>query len=106
LKSAAFTHVHSIRLASGHEALVARALTPNGGAGFGFSMRLDATEARHMAEWDAGLRKERPRVEPAIGHPWETSWVAGEKPDWKLEPAFAQIRWLPEEDPHDHFQAP
>jgi hypothetical protein len=93
----AFTHVHSIRLASGHEALVVRVLTKDGKAGYGFSMRLDATEARHMAEWSAGLRGERPHIEPAIGHPWETNWVAGRNPDWNTEPAFAQIRWLPEE---------
>ena len=95
----AFVHVHSIRLASGHEALVARALTKEGKSGFGFSMRLDAGEARRMAEWAAGLRPERPPLEPLIGHPWETAWVAGNAVDWNAEPAFAQIRWLPEETP-------
>jgi carboxymethylenebutenolidase len=50
-----------------------------------------------MAEWSAGLPAERPHIEPALGHPWETDWVAGRNPDWHVEPAFAQIRWLPEE---------
>jgi len=56
----AFMHVHSMRITSGEEALVARALTKEGKVGFGFSFRLDAAEARHMAEWHAGVRKDRP----------------------------------------------
>ena len=36
----AFMHVHSMRIASGEEALVARALTTDGKVGFGFSFRL------------------------------------------------------------------
>jgi hypothetical protein len=55
--------VQSLRLATGEEALVARVLTSDGKTGFGFSMRLDATEARHMAEWTAGVRAERPPYE-------------------------------------------
>ena len=69
----AFVHVQSLRLASGEEALVARVLAKDGRAGYGFSFRLDAAEARHMAEWNAGVR-----------------------PEWQSEPAFAMIRWLPE----------
>ncbi len=53
---AAFIHVHSIRIATGEEILVARVLAEDGRAGYGFSFRLDATEARHMAERHAGLR--------------------------------------------------
>ena len=49
-----------MRLQTGQEALVARVLTKDGKTGFGFSFPLDATEARHMAEWHAGARAEQP----------------------------------------------
>jgi L-alanine-DL-glutamate epimerase-like enolase superfamily enzyme len=51
--SIAHTHVHSLRLASGAEALVARVLAADGTAGFGFTLNLDAVVARDMAAWDA-----------------------------------------------------
>jgi L-alanine-DL-glutamate epimerase-like enolase superfamily enzyme len=51
--SIAHTHVHSLRLASGVEALVARVLAADGSAGFGFTLNLDAGVARDMAAWDA-----------------------------------------------------
>jgi L-alanine-DL-glutamate epimerase-like enolase superfamily enzyme len=51
--SVAHTHVHSLRIASGAEALVARALLADGTAGFGFTMNVDAGVARDMAAWDA-----------------------------------------------------
>lgn len=95
-----------MRLQSGHEALVARVLTRDGKTGFGFSFRLDAAEARQMAEWHAGVRDERPRLEPLLGHPWETAWLAGEPVRWNAEPAFAQIRWLPEENPMISYKRP
>jgi hypothetical protein len=44
-----------MRIASGEEILIARVVAGDGRVGFGFSFRLDATEARHMAEWQAGL---------------------------------------------------
>ncbi len=47
------THVHSVRVASGAEALVARVLAADGTAGFGFTFNLDAGVARDMAAWDA-----------------------------------------------------
>ncbi len=50
------THVHSMRLASGAEVLVARVLAADGTAGFGFTMNLDAGAARDMAAWDALAR--------------------------------------------------
>lgn len=73
---------------------MARVLTKDGKAGFGFSMRLDATEARHMAEWHAGVRAERPRIEPVLAHPWETAYVARETIPWELEPGFFGLKWL------------
>jgi len=51
--SIAHTHVHSLRLASGAEALVARVMTADGVAGFGFSLGPEALPARDMAAWDA-----------------------------------------------------
>lgn len=73
---------------------MARALTQDGKAGFGFSFRLDATEARHMAEWHAGVRAERPRIEPVRMHPWETAYIARETIPWQVEPGFAGLKWL------------
>ena len=51
--SIAFTHVHSMRIASGAEALAARVLLADGTAGFGFTLNDDAGMARDMAAWDA-----------------------------------------------------
>ena len=51
--SIAHTHVHSLRVASGAEALVARVLAADGTAGLGFTLNLDAAVARDMAAWDA-----------------------------------------------------
>ena len=54
--SIAHTHVHSLRVVAGDEALVARVLTADGTAGFGFTLNLDAGAARDMAAWDALAR--------------------------------------------------
>ncbi len=54
--SVAHTHVHSLRLASGAEALVARVLAADGTRGFGFTLNMDAGVARDMAAWDALAR--------------------------------------------------
>ena len=88
--------MQSLRLATGEEALVARVLTSEGKTGFGFSMRLDATEARHMAEWTAGARAERPPYESQLDHPWERAWLSDEEIEWDFEPGFAKMRWLSE----------
>jgi hypothetical protein len=87
--------VQSIRLASGEEALVARVLGENGKAAFGFSFRLDAAEARYMAEWQLGARTDKPRVEPVLGHPWERALSEDKSIPWELEPGFNSLRWLP-----------
>jgi len=84
-----------MRLASGQEALVTRVLMNDGTAHFGFSLRLDATEARHMALFHAGVRAERPRITPVLGHPWETAWVSSRPIDWECEPGFSRLQWLP-----------
>jgi hypothetical protein len=54
--SISHVHVHALRLASGAEALVARVLTVDGVAGFGFSFGPEAFPARDMATWDAAAR--------------------------------------------------
>jgi len=54
--SIAYTHVHSLRLASGAEALAARVLLADGTAGFGFTLNMDAGVARDIAAWDALAR--------------------------------------------------
>lgn len=84
-----------MRIASGEEVLVARVLAENGAVGFGFSFRVEATEARHMAEWAAGVRAEKPACSVVLGHPWERAWVANEKVDWNVEAAFGALQWLP-----------
>ena len=93
----AFLHTHSMRLESGQEILVARVLAGSGRTGFGFSFRLDATEARHMAECEAAIRDQRPRYQPALDHPWENAWVSNRPVEWRLEPGFARITWITEE---------
>jgi hypothetical protein len=90
-----FIHTQSMRLASGDEALVARALADDGRIGFGFSLELDATQARHMALYQLGLGRERPRITPRMAHPWESAWIAGERIPWEVEPAFSRLEWLP-----------
>lgn len=95
MTKAAYVHTQSMRLASGQEALVTRVVAGDGTTGFGFSLQLDATEARHMAMFQAGLRAERPRITPVLGHPWETAWVSQADIDWEIEPGFSRLRWLP-----------
>lgn len=84
-----------MRLASGQEALVTRVLADDGTTGFGFSFQLDAAQARHMALFHAGLRAERPRITPVLGHPWETAYVSGSDIPWGFEEGFSRLRWLP-----------
>lgn len=91
----AFVHTQSMRLASGQEALVTRVVADDGRVGFGFSLQLDATEARHMAMHAAGLRGERPRITPVLGHPWETAFVSGSEIPWTCEEGFSDLQWLP-----------
>ena len=88
-----------MRLQSGHEVLVARVLTQEGKTGLGFSLRLDAAEARHMAEWDAGARAEKPQLERLLGHPWEQAFLEGKPIPWDCEPGFTALEFLPPRPP-------
>jgi carboxymethylenebutenolidase len=83
----------SMRLASGHEALVTRVEAADGRIALGFSLHLDAAQSRHMAMHQLGLWPERPKIEPAMAHPWETAWIAAQKIPWDAEPAFATLEW-------------
>jgi hypothetical protein len=74
---------------------VTRVLREDGGTGLGFSLQLDATEARHMALFHAGLRAERPRINPVMAHPWETAYLSNEEIPWQSEPGFSGLKWLP-----------
>jgi len=88
--SIAHTHVHSLRIASGAEALVARVLAADGTAGFGFTLNLDAGVARDMAAWDALARSKGVALHSLLGGSYRTK-VKCEKddnpaiaPDWTL----------------------
>jgi hypothetical protein len=83
-----------MRIASGEEVLLARVVAPDGKMGYGFSFNLEATEARHMAEWHAGVRKTPPEIKPLLGHAWEQAWQAQAEIRWALEPAFERLRWI------------
>jgi len=71
--SIAHTHVHSLRAASGAEALVARVLAADGTAGFGFTLNLDAGVARDMAAWDALGRAKRVPLYGLLGGTYRRS---------------------------------
>ncbi|HTQ77638.1 MAG TPA: hypothetical protein VMI15_06410 [Burkholderiales bacterium] len=83
-----FTHVHSIRLASGPEALVARVALEGGGEGYGFNLALDPAPARDMAAWDAFARRRGLPFAEALGGrrrervPVELDEQPALKPDW------------------------
>jgi len=85
-----------MRLATGEEVLVARVVAADGQVGYGFSFGLDATQARHMAEWATGVRSERPAYESQLDHAWERAFLSDEEIEWQSEPAFAKIRWSTE----------
>jgi hypothetical protein len=65
-------HTHSIRLASGDEALVTRVVRDDGSVGYGYSLEMDATASRRMAE----------------------SPAAGPLPE-EIQAAISSVRWLP-----------
>ena len=48
-----------------------------------------------MAEWQLGARKDKPRVEPVLGHAWERAFSEDKSIPWELEPGFNSLRWLP-----------
>lgn len=98
------SHAHSIRLASGAEALVVRMRFEGGATGFGFTFTEDLAAARAMARWlaapgDAATRRDLLATAPPDAHPWARDWravLAGTQSaiDWNAEPGFAGLRWI------------
>jgi len=68
--SIAHTHVHSLRLACGAEALVARVRIADGSDGFGFTLGMEAAVARDMAAWDALGRSKGVPLFALLGGPY------------------------------------
>ena len=96
----AHTHVHSMRLASGKEALVARVLAADGTAGFGFTLNEDAGVARDMAAWDALGRAKAVALPVLLGGSYRTTVPIAHDdlpciaPDWTgLRKGILEDRW-------------
>jgi L-alanine-DL-glutamate epimerase-like enolase superfamily enzyme len=96
----AHTHVHSMRLASGKEALVARVLAADGTAGFGFTLNEEAGVARDMAAWDALGRSKGVALHGLLGGSYRRSIslvkddLPAISPDWPaLRKGILDNRW-------------
>ena len=83
-------HVHALRLASGAEALVARVLTVDGVAGFGFSFGPEAFPARDMAAWDAAARARGTPLYALFGKKMRERVVVGGGSGHRIDP-FAEL---------------
>jgi L-alanine-DL-glutamate epimerase-like enolase superfamily enzyme len=88
----AHTHVHSLRLASGKEALVARVLTAEGTAGFGFTLNEDAAVARDMAAWDALAKSRQVSLFNLLGGSYRRKVNAEQDQDPCLPPDWSALR--------------
>lgn len=96
----AHTHVHSVRLASGREALLARVLAAGGSAGFGFTLNEEAGVARDMAAWDALGRSKGVPLFALLGGSYRKSVsivkddLPAIAPDWsELRKGILENRW-------------
>ena len=96
----AHTHVHSMRLASGAEALVARVRAADGTAGFGFTLNDDAGVARDMAAWDALGKSKGVALFGLLGGSYRKSIPLSKddlpalSPDWTgLRKGILESRW-------------
>ena len=84
----AHTHVHSLRIGTGAEALVARVLIADGIAGCGFTLNLEPAVARDMAAWDALGRSRGVALHALLGGSYRRSVqcakdeIAAIPPDW------------------------
>jgi L-alanine-DL-glutamate epimerase-like enolase superfamily enzyme len=99
--SIAHTHVHSLRIASGAEALAARVLAADGTAGFGFTLNLEAVIARDMAAWDALGRSRNVPLYGLLGgtHRRTVKCVKDENPS--IAPDWTALRQQILEGKHD-----
>ena len=98
--SVSHTHVHSIRVQGGREALVARVLVAGNGAGYGFTLNDDAGVARDMAGWDAAARSRRMSLPELLGAaarreiPVRADELPAIAPDWDaLRRGLRDNRW-------------
>ena len=96
----AHTHVHSLRVGSGAEALVARVLAKDGTAGFGFTLNDGAGVARDMAAWDALGRSKQVSLFKLLGGSYRSSvkvepdQIPCIPPDWPaLRKGILDSRW-------------
>jgi len=88
----AHTHVHSLRLASGAEALAARVLLAGGTAGFGFTLNLDAGVARDMAAWDALGRSKSVPLHALLGGSYRKTIKIGKDENPSIPPDWTALR--------------
>lgn len=90
--SVAFTHVHSMRVASGAEALAARVLLADGTAGFGFTLNDDAGMARDVAAWDALGRSKGVPLHALLGGSYRKTLKIEKDGSPALPPDWAALR--------------
>jgi L-alanine-DL-glutamate epimerase-like enolase superfamily enzyme len=90
--SVAHTHVHSIRLASGPEALVARVRIADGTQGFGFTLNDDAGLARDMAAWDALARSKGLPLHSLLGGSYRSTVNCVDDPNPAISPDWSALR--------------
>jgi L-alanine-DL-glutamate epimerase-like enolase superfamily enzyme len=90
--SIAYTHVHSMRVASGAEALAARVLLADGTAGFGFTLNMDAGVARDMAAWDALARSRAVPLHALLGGSYRKRVQIEKDENPSIPPDWAALR--------------
>ena len=95
------THVHSLRIASGAEALVARVLAADGTEGFGFTLNMDAGVARDMAAWDALCRSKGTALWGVLGGTYRRKVQVTQDESPAIAPDWSALRKDVLENRHD-----
>lgn len=90
--SIAHIHVHSLRLASGAEALAARVRIADGTEGFGFALNMEAVVARDMAAWDALGRSKRVPLFGLLGGSYRRSVKCIQDENPTIPPDWTALR--------------
>jgi len=90
--SIAHTHVHSLRLASGAEALAARVRIADGTEGFGFTLNMEAVVARDMAAWDALGRSKGVPLYGLLGGSYRRSVTCIREENPSIPPDWTALR--------------
>ena len=88
----AYTHVHSLRVASGAEALVARVRLADGTSGFGFTLNEDAGVARDMAGWDALAQGKRVPLFVLLGGSYRRKMRVSKDENPAIAPDWTALR--------------